>query len=718
MRLLREQFEQTFDYVFYLHVYDDVMSTQKEDVCSHYIHSCMGSEVRMGSLTDISEDVLISNRPVLQQHQHQFGLHGYTEAEVFYDWVLRVQPFLNGRDLGPIVLQEATHRIMNVLPQTVQTRVSNTLEQRYRERVAKREAHNVRLHKSNATTSTTRNDSAEIVCALCDMMRVPRIVLEAIPCIDKCPSNPLKVLGVDAIFVLNLRRRPDRLCQTALQLARIGISMSNVHVIEAFDGTSDKFQKTYEAYRKWVSTQQPSVKNHLDSAGALACYHSYLSVSSYILEKTDHQKVLFLEDDVYFHKDFWSVWHSAKIPTSADIVRIGANQQRWDHCNISGGVYPVPKVKYHWALGTFGFIVNRKLLNALRTYIQPTQFEQCKGTIDLLIWYMVQQHAFTDIALTPNVVAVNVNDSDIRESRDTEEFYNSRKWRIEDYWTDPITMSTNPLSKRIVRWLDTNGQRTFVFVIPSYNNEDWVERNLTSVCNQSYTHWRAIYVDDASTDSTFTLAKDIVQTHGCSERFTFIQNKVRKYQAHARHVAYTHPSVSPDEVAVFLDGDDWLIDDDVLCTLDTIYRKHDVVCTYGQYVEFEDGETHMDRVRGWRTIPKDVVENNDYRNYQIWVTQHLRTSEMSILQQIPSSYLQYEGEWIRCCTDVAEMLFILERSDGRHKNAGRPLLIYNKDNSKRYPHSYYNKDRDNQVNSYRITLLKYYYSQRSSALKS
>lgn len=712
MRLLREQFEQTFDYVFYLHLYDDVESTDKEDVCSHYIHACMGSEVRTGSMNDISEDVLTSNRELLQDHQQQFGLHGYTEAEVFYDWVLRKQPFLNGRDLGPIVLQEASHRIMNVLPKTVQTRVSDTLEQRHLERVAKRHAHKARMRTSNATRSATRRPThAKVVCTLGDLMRVPRMVFEAVQLMDECPSNPLKTLGVDAIFVLNLRRRPDRLCQTALQLARIGIAMSDVHIIEAFDGTSETFQTSYNTYCKWVSTQPSSVKNVIDSAGALACYHSYVSVFSQILDNSNHQKVLFLEDDVYFHKDFWSVWHSANIPASADIVRIGANQQRWDHCHISDGVYPVPRVKYHWALGTFGFIVNRKSLNALRTYVRPTQFEQCAGTIDLLIWYGVQQHALTDIALSPNAVVVNVNDSDIRESRDTKEFYSSRKWQMDDYWTDPITMSTNPLSNRIARWLNAHGQRTFVFVIPSFNNEEWVERNLTSVCTQSHTHWRAIYVDDVSTDSTFALAKDVVQKHGCSERFTFIQNTVRKYQAYARHVAYTHSSVSADEVAVFLDGDDWLIDEDVLRTLDTIYRKHDVVCTYGQYVEFEDEKTHMGRIRGWRSMPKDVVENNDYRSYQQWVTQHLRTAEMGIVQQIPSTYLQYEGEWIRCCTDVAEMLFILERSNGRHQNAGRPLLVYNKDNSKRYAHSYYNKDKEAEVNAYRQKLLNHYYSQ-------
>ena len=50
----------------------------------------------------------------------------------------------------------------------------------------------------------------------------------------------------------------------------------------------------------------------------------------------------------------------------------------------------------------------------------------------------------------------------------------------------------------------------------------------------------------------------------------------------------------------------------------------------------------------------------------------------------------FGGHWITCCTDVAEMMFVLERASGRHRNIGEPLVVYNKDNSVRYPNSYYN----------------------------
>ena len=42
----------------------------------------------------------------------------------------------------------------------------------------------------------------------------------------------------------------------------------------------------------------------------------------------------------------------------------------------------------------------------------------------------------------------------------------------------------------------------FVIITPSYNNEEWVEPNLASMLNQTYTNWRTIYINDCSTDNT------------------------------------------------------------------------------------------------------------------------------------------------------------------------------------------------------------------------
>ena len=46
--------------------------------------------------------------------------------------------------------------------------------------------------------------------------------------------------------------------------------------------------------------------------------------------------------------------------------------------------------------------------------------------------------------------------------------------------------------------------------------------------------------------------------------------------------------------------------------------------------------------------------------------------------------------WLPCCTDIAEMWWCLEKSEGKHKYIKDVLYVYNKDNSIIYPNSYYN----------------------------
>ena len=62
----------------------------------------------------------------------------------------------------------------------------------------------------------------------------------------------------------------------------------------------------------------------------------------------------------------------------------------------------------------------------------------------------------------------------------------------------------------------------FVIITPSYNNEEWVEPNLASMLNQTYTNWRTIYINDCSTDNTLEKVNNIVKN---DKRFTIINNK-------------------------------------------------------------------------------------------------------------------------------------------------------------------------------------------------
>ena len=130
--------------------------------------------------------------------------------------------------------------------------------------------------------------------------------------------------------------------------------------------------------------------------------------------------------------------------------------------------------------------------------------------------------------------------------------------------------------------------------------------------------------------------------------------------------------------------------------------------SYGQFKSFHKGELH-EETNGKGSYTKEVIADNAYRNNQKWITQHLRTVRIHLLQRIPSTYLQYDGKWIRCCSDIAEMLFVLEISEGHHRNLGEPLLVYNKDNSIRYSNSFFNRHKEKNELLYRHKLLSHYF---------
>ena len=66
-----------------------------------------------------------------------------------------------------------------------------------------------------------------------------------------------------------------------------------------------------------------------------------------------------------------------------------------------------------------------------------------------------------------------------------------------------------------------------VIVIPSYNNEQWVEKNLISVFNQKYENYRIIYVDDCSQDNTYNQVMRLRENYHQQNRMTAIHNQTR-----------------------------------------------------------------------------------------------------------------------------------------------------------------------------------------------
>jgi glycosyltransferase involved in cell wall biosynthesis len=267
------------------------------------------------------------------------------------------------------------------------------------------------------------------------------------------------------------------------------------------------------------------------------------------------------------------------------------------------------------------------------------------------------------------------------------------------------------ISNQEISKLIENNNKSFVFIIPSYNNANLYKSNLDSVFNQKYPFWRIIYIDDASTDDTKTLVKDYVNEKGFQHKFQIIEKKENTGQAHSRSLAFKE--CHNDEICCMLDGDDALVNNEMLLyKLNKLYIENNLLISYGQFYYVENNK--ILNISGLSKYTQEEIENNNYRTR--WVTQHLRTCEASLLKQIPDEYLKLEGEWLRCCTDVAEMWFVLEKSNGRHMNTGFPTYLYNKSASMNSNYSYYNRNDMKYVKEkeYRARVQKYLLAYKQS----
>ena len=214
----------------------------------------------------------------------------------------------------------------------------------------------------------------------------------------------------------------------------------------------------------------------------------------------------------------------------------------------------------------------------------------------------------------------------------------------------------------------------FVFIVTAFNAADWCKQNLDSIFFQTYKKYRVIYVDDCSTDNTvFSISRYKIQ---------LIINSHKCYQTYNRWMAYH--LCDDDEICVMLDGDDWLADEYVLEHLNRLYKENDILCTYGQFQLFY--HELQKEIYATRSYPDQIRKNSLYRSYD-FIAYHLRTGYARLFKQIPIDYLKFNRQWLDRCSDVAEMLCVLELSGDRNMNSGKVLYTYNKNNSIRYGNS-------------------------------
>ena len=233
-----------------------------------------------------------------------------------------------------------------------------------------------------------------------------------------------------------------------------------------------------------------------------------------------------------------------------------------------------------------------------------------------------------------------------------------------------VDRKTTNVAKKVRNPVD---DKKFVIVICSYNNAEYAEGNMTSALSQVYPHYRVIFTDDASTDGTFKIAKEVVKSQNATSKVRMLRNSSNK--GAMANVYRAVQSCDNDEIVVILDGDDQLNGPYVLKSLSSYYNNKDVWMTYGSYIESTSKKI------GIYSCPLNryILKAGKIKR-ESWKTSHLRTFYAGLFKQIKTSDLFYDGRFVPMATDVAAMLPMIEMAREHTFFIAEPLYIYNLDN--------------------------------------
>ena len=207
----------------------------------------------------------------------------------------------------------------------------------------------------------------------------------------------------------------------------------------------------------------------------------------------------------------------------------------------------------------------------------------------------------------------------------------------------------------------------FKIIIPSYNNKNWVEYNVASILNQTYTNYEVLYINDASTDNTLEVVTDIVKNLTNWSIINNLENKGAQYN-YFEHL--DNFLTSDEDILIHLDGDDWFYDNNVLNNLNNFYNKNKCWMTYGGFVCYGDqkqGSAFGGGIAAKIPYPQSTPYPDFVHDYKLyrrdqWRASHLRTFKSFLIKAVDKNDLKslIDGKYYWHAADLAHQFPCLE----------------------------------------------------------
>lgn len=219
-------------------------------------------------------------------------------------------------------------------------------------------------------------------------------------------------------------------------------------------------------------------------------------------------------------------------------------------------------------------------------------------------------------------------------------------------------------------------------IVNGYNSSNFLRKCLESIKNQTFKNYECIIVNDASTEIEFeTYAKEYSE-------FMYVKNETNLGPLASRVIGINNIRCSDNDIIFLIDGDDWLIHENVFQYIIDVYEKNDVLLTWGYWKPIDTSgkqknrentldEVYIPRMKYIDDNRKAILKKNSYRNVSFSFS-HPRTFKYKLWKKIDQNdFLDKHGNMYRSATDYAFMYPMIEMCNDRFKIIYDRLVYYN-----------------------------------------
>lgn len=200
------------------------------------------------------------------------------------------------------------------------------------------------------------------------------------------------------------------------------------------------------------------------------------------------------------------------------------------------------------------------------------------------------------------------------------------------------------------------------FIVCVWNAEKYIKNCIKTLKSQTDVDFKVFIIDDISTDNTVEIAKTLTKD---DSRFNVIVNTEKKFKL--KNLDELITTFDDDDIIIELDGDDFLLNSDVVGDIREVYSDGKVWLTNGSFM-YSNGNQGFSSKCNPETVRKDS-----------FTFSHLRTWKTFLWKSIPKDYLKDEnGEYFKSAADVAYTFSLLELAgEENYRFLSKLYYVYN-----------------------------------------